>query len=180
MVSAIGRSTVEFSNGVTKSSGEELDVDIYMTSYQEQMLRLALQRHFETEKANFCNRNCKIKTLALFFIDDISSYRVGKDGKKPYLLAMFERLLEEQLKKTMASLNEHEAEYREYLEASLSDLKACHAGYFSQDNSDSDEEIAKEVDVILHGKKQLLSFQKEDGSPNTLRFLFLFFSLKDD
>lgn len=85
---------------------------------------------------------------------------------------MFERLLEEQLKKTMASLNEHEAEYREYLEASLSDLKACHAGYFSQDNSDSDEEIAKEVDVILHGKKQLLSFQKEDGSPNTLRFLF--------
>lgn len=82
-----------------------------MTSYQEQMLRLALQRHFETEKANFCNRNCKIKTLALFFIDDISSYRVGKDGKKPYLLAMFERLLEEQLKKTMASLNEHEAEY---------------------------------------------------------------------
>lgn len=111
MVSAIGRSTVEFSNGVTKSSGEELDVDIYMTSYQEQMLRLALQRHFETEKANFCNRNCKIKTLALFFIDDISSYRVGKDGKKPYLLAMFERLLEEQLKKTMASLNEHEAEY---------------------------------------------------------------------
>lgn len=158
MVSAIGRSTVEFSNGVTKSSGEELDVDIYMTSYQEQMLRLALQRHFETEKANFCNRNCKIKTLALFFIDDISSYRVGKDGKKPYLLAMFERLLEEQLKKTMASLNEHEAEYREYLEASLSDLKACHAGYFSQDNSDSDEEIAKEVDVILHGKKQLLSF----------------------
>ncbi|MFQ9394728.1 MAG: hypothetical protein ACLR2E_12650 [Lachnospiraceae bacterium] len=74
-------------------------MDIYMTSYQEQMLRLALQRHFETEKANFCNRNCKIKTLALFFIDDISSYRVGKDGKKPYLLAMFERLLEEQLKR---------------------------------------------------------------------------------
>ena len=179
MVSAIGRSTVEFSNGVTKSSGEELDVDIYMTSYQEQMLRLALQRHFETEKANFCNRNCKIKTLALFFIDDISSYRVGKDGKKPYLLAMFERLLEEQLKKTMASLNEHEAEYREYLEASLSDLKACHAGYFSQDNSDSDEEIAKEVDVILHGKKQLLSFQKEDGSPNTLRFLFSKWTLKE-
>ena len=165
MVSAIGRSTVEFSNGVTKSSGEELDVDIYMTSYQEQMLRLALQRHFETEKANFCNRNCKIKTLALFFIDDISSYRVGKDGKKPYLLAMFERLLEEQLKKTMASLNEHEAEYREYLEASLSDLKACHAGYFSQDNSDSDEEIAKEVDVILHGKKQLLSLRPSWQQP---------------
>ncbi len=179
MVSAIGRSTVEFSNGIIKSSGEELDVDIYMTSYQEQMLRLALQRHFETEKANFCNRNCKIKTLALFFIDDISSYRTGKDGKKPYLLETFERLLEEQLKKTLASLNEHEAEYRAYLEASLSDLKACHAGYFSQDNNDSEEEIAKEVDVILHGKKQLLSFKNEDGSPNTLRFLFSKWTLKE-
>lgn len=74
-IHAIGKSTVEFSNGIQKSSGEELDVDIYMTSYQEQMIRLALERHFETEKANFCGRNFKVKTLALFFIDDISSYR---------------------------------------------------------------------------------------------------------
>lgn len=40
-VSAIGTSTVEFSNGIVKNAGEELDVDIYMTSYQEQMLKLA-------------------------------------------------------------------------------------------------------------------------------------------
>ena len=55
-----------------------MDVDVYMSSYQEQMLRLALERHFETERENFCNRTFKIKTLALFFIDDISSlyYRV--------------------------------------------------------------------------------------------------------
>ena len=76
-VSAIGTSTVEFSNGIVKNAGEELDVDIYMTSYQEQMLKLALQRHFETERENFCNRVFKIKTLALFFIDDITSYRAG-------------------------------------------------------------------------------------------------------
>ena len=70
-VAAIDKTSVEFSNGIVKTSGEELDVDIYMTSYQEQMIRLALQRHFETEKENFCNRKYKIKTLALFFIDDM-------------------------------------------------------------------------------------------------------------
>lgn len=178
-VSAIDRTAVTFSNGLVKTSGEELDVDIYMTSYQEQMLRLALQRHFETEKENFCNRTYKIKTLALFFIDDISSYRVSEDGKRPYLLTMFEELLKEQIEKTIGSLKEQDAEYRQYLEASLSDLNACHAGYFSQDNSDSDEDIAKEVDVILHGKKQLLSFRNEDGSRNTLRFLFSKWTLKE-
>ena len=143
------------------------------------MLRLALQRHFETEKENFCNRNYKIKTLALFFIDDITSYRSSDDGKKPYLLTMFEELLKEQIEKTISSLNEHDKEYRDYLEASLSDLSACHAGYFSQDNSDSDEDIAKEVDTILHGKTQLLSFKNEDGTLNTLRFLFSKWTLKE-
>lgn len=178
-ISVIDKTTVEFSNGIIKTSGEELDVDIYMTSYQKQMLRLALQRHFETEKENFCNRTYKIKTLALFFIDDIFSYRVSEDGKRPYLLAMFEELLKEQLEKTISSLDSHDTEYKQYLEASLADLSSCHAGYFSQDNSDSDEDIAKEVDVILHGKKQLLSFTNEDGSQNTLRFLFSKWTLKE-
>lgn len=177
-IEAIGKSSVLFSNGIEKSKGEELDVDIYMTSYQEQMLKLALYRHFETERENF-NRNYKIKTLALFFIDDISSYRADDSGKEPYLLKAFERLLKEQLKKRIEELNEHESEYRAYLEASLSNLSTCHAGYFSQDNSDSDEDIAKEVDIILHGKKQLISFKNEDGSFNTLRFLFSKWTLKE-
>lgn len=178
-IQAITQNEVEFSNGVKKSVGMVMDVDIYMTSYQEEMLRLALQRHFETEKENFCNRVFKIKTLALFFIDDITSYRPDADGKAPYLLTAFERLLKERIELTIKSLNEHETEYRAFLEASLSNLAACHAGYFSQDNSDSDEEIAKQVDAILHGKKQLLSFRKPDGSYNTLRFLFSKWTLKE-
>lgn len=178
-IATIAKTSVEFSNGIIKTSGEELDVDIYMSSYQEQMLRLALQRHFETERENFCNRNYKIKTLALFFIDDITSYRVSDDGKKTYLLATFEDLLREQIEKVLADLDEHDEEYKKYLKASLADISACHAGYFSQDNSDTDEDIAKEVDIILHGKKQLLSFKKDDGSFNTLRFLFSKWTLKE-
>lgn len=176
---AITASTVEFSNGVIKTAGEEMDVDVYMSSYQEQMIRLALERHFETERENFCNRAFKIKTLALFFIDDISSYRPDARGKAPYLLTAFERLLKERIEITLASLNDHETEYRAYLMASLKNISACHAGYFSQDNDDSDEKIAKEVDAILNGKKQLLSFINPDGSYHTLRFLFSKWTLKE-
>ncbi len=178
-VSAVGTAVVGFSNGIEKSTGEELDVDIYMTSYQEQMMNLALERHFETEKENFCGRTFKIKTLALFFIDDISSYRPDAEGKLPYLLIAFERLLKKRIELALTMLDEHDTEYRAYLEASLADISACHAGYFSQDNSDSDEEIAKEIDAILHGKKQLISFKNTDGSYNTLRFLFSKWTLKE-
>ncbi|SDB95052.1 type III restriction-modification system endonuclease [Shouchella lonarensis] len=178
-IQAISTSTVEFSNGIQKSTGEELDVGIYMSSYQEQMIRLALERHFETEKLNFCGRNFKIKTLALFFIDDISSYRPNEKYKAPYLLQTFERLLKERIESEICTLGEHEAEYKEYLKASLINISACHAGYFAQDNSDSDEDIAKEVDAILHSKKQLLSFKKTDGGYNTLRFLFSKWTLKE-
>lgn len=176
---AIYRTTVEFSNGVVKSVGEEIDVDIYMTSYQEQMLRLALERHFETERENFCNRNFKIKTLALFFIDDITSYRPSEDGKSPYLLLAFEQLLKEKMESMLSELNEHEKEYADYLKASIANITGCHAGYFAQDNSNSDEDIAKEVDIILNGKKKLLAFKNDDGGFNTLRFLFSKWTLKE-
>ncbi|MEG3072105.1 MAG: type III restriction-modification system endonuclease [Candidatus Syntrophopropionicum ammoniitolerans] len=178
-ISGISASEVIFSNGITKSTGEELDVDIYMTSYQEQMMRLALERHFEIEKSNFCGRNFKIKTLALFFIDDIASYRETEDGKDPYLLKSFERLLKERIEIEISNLTEHEEEYKKYLQESLDNISACHGGYFAQDNNDTDENIAKEVDAILNGKKQLLSFKKPDGSYNTLRFLFSKWTLKE-
>lgn len=179
VIDAIGRNFIELSNGQTKYQGEEFNTDIYSSSYQEQMLKLAIHRHFETERQNFSGRQFKIKTLALFFIDDILSYRTSDDGKVPYLREAFERLLKEELEDLIAKLPPEEKAYKEYLEASISDISACHADYFSQDNSDSDEEIAKEVDDILRNKKSLLSFKNEDGSFNTRRFLFSKWTLKE-
>ena len=176
---AIDKNFIELSNGLIKTVGEEMDVDVFMTSYQEQMMRLALERHFETERHNFSNRTFRIKTLALFFIDDITSYRKGDDGKNPYVLETFERLLKEKLKETIEKLSEQERPYREYLEASLKNIHACHAGYFAQDNSSSDESIAEEVNDILNGKKQLLSFEDKDGKPMLRRFLFSKWTLKE-
>lgn len=174
-VAGIGTGYIELSNGQQKLTGEEFTVDIYSESYQEQMIRLAIQRHFETERINF-DREIKIKTLALFFIDNIESFR-GSETNSPWLRDMFDRLLKERLKEELKKTNSKE--YQNYLEASLADIGACRAGYFAQDNSDTDEEIAKEVDEILHNKKKLLSFVNEDGNLNTRRFLFSKWTLKE-
>lgn len=174
-ISGIGPNYVEFSNGQEKRVGEEFTVDIFSDSYQEQMIRLAIQRHFETERVNF-NRQCKIKTLALFFIDNIESYRGDSNGDK-WLHTIFELLLKERIEYELQQTCSEE--YRAYLEASKADISACHAGYFAKDNTDSDESIAEEVDEILHNKKKLLSIVNKDGSLNTRRFLFSKWTLKE-
>ncbi|WP_295715464.1 type III restriction-modification system endonuclease [Mucilaginibacter sp.] len=179
VIDAITNSTVELSNGQIKSTGEEFSTDIYSSSYQESMLRLALERHFETERINF-SRNNKIKTLALFFIDDIYSYRVnGQQGKMPYLKETFERLLIEKIDSLLVDLEEQEQEYKHYLLATRTDVEASHAGYFSQDNSSSDEAIGREVQEILYEKKKLLSIKDANGQFNTRRFLFSKWTLKE-
>lgn len=179
-ISGVGKNYIELSNNQLKYVGEEFSTDIYSSSYQEQMIKLALDRHFETEKVNF-NRRFKIKTLALFFIDDIYSYRRNdKVDKEPYLLKIFERLLKEKVIYELSNMaSSDESEYKEYLLATLADISKSHGGYFSQDNSDSDKEIEKEVNEILFDKKELLSIKHKDGTYNTRRFLFSKWTLKE-
>lgn len=177
-IEGITNNKVEFSNGVEKRKGDEIFLDIYMTDYQTAMLKLALERHFETEYENFCNSENKIKTLALFFIDDILSYR-NEDKSKAYLVKKFEELLKERLNIQISNLKAADKEYKEYLQASLENISKCHAGYFSKDNSSNDEEINYEIELILKGKKELLSFKNEKGEYNLTRFLFSKWTLKE-
>lgn len=176
-VQAIGSDVVVFSNESEKRTGEEMSVDVYMESYQKQMMKLALERHFETERENFNREGPRIKTLALFFIDDIASYR--GEGETAYLRKTFEKLLMERIKATLAALEPSELDYKAFLEDSLARVGECHAGYFAEDNDSSDEEIARQVDKILRGKKQLLSFKDEGGRWNVCRFLFSKWTLKE-
>lgn len=169
--------SIELSNGQEKQVGEEFFPDQFSESYQRSMLQLALIRHFETERANFERKPTRIKTLALFFIDNIDSYR-GAEGKNDgWLHEMFIGLLKEQVEKELEKKNT--PEYVVFLKATLNDLDGSCAGYFSRDNQDSDESIAKEVDTILHGKKELLSFKTDKGKPNVCRFLFSKWTLKE-
>lgn len=180
-IDGIGK-TLFLSNGVELSVGSEIYTGVYSTSYQKVMIQNALDAHFRTEKENF-KRKDKIKTLALFFIDDIDSYRENKQNPAPtYLKDIFEDLLKDKIKKELDCIDEFDSDellYKEYLEATLSDISACHGGYFSKDNSDSDEAIADEVRRILVDKDGTLSIYENSGKYNTFRFIFSKWTLKE-
>lgn len=176
-VEAIAKNGVSLTNGQEKLVGEEFFPDQFAASYQEGMIELALMRHFETERENFCRDGLPVKTLALFFIDSIESFR-GPEGKNDgWLRKKFVEMLAARVKKELERQNT--PEYEAYLRATLENADDACAGYFSQDNNDSDENIAREVKLILHGKKELLSFTHKDGTPNVLRFLFSKWTLKE-
>ncbi|GGE53409.1 type III restriction endonuclease EcoPI subunit R [Pullulanibacillus camelliae] len=173
-VDGILATKIVLSNGEEKFTGDTFFADVFATSYVRESIRLALKRHFETERENF-KRKFRIKTLALFFIDDINSYR-DNGLKEPYLKKIFEEELREKLKQEIEICRDSETEYRKYLEESLENISKTHAGYFSQDNISTEEEIEKEVNVILFDKEKLLSLE---GEANTRRFIFSKWTLKE-
>lgn len=162
------KNSVLLSNGIILKEGSFITPDMYATPYQESMIRMAIQRHLETERENY-KREDKIKTLALFFIDDIAAYR----DKNGYIKKSFEEILKTETKKFITKLEASEKNYKIYLENSLKNIEDAHGGYFAEDNSSSDEEISKQVNEILNDKKTLLSFD----SPR--RFIFSKWTLKE-
>src|SRR5699024_2145889 len=175
------KSGVTLSNSQMLATGDILSAKVYSDTYQALMMRQALDNHFETEWENF-RRSSKVKTLTLFFIDSIASYR-GDDGSKGHLRQRFEELLvaklEQEIESRKDDLSPVAKEYVEYLRASLADVEATNGGYFSADNSTSDEAIQREVDDILRNKEAMLSFQTHNGEPNTRRFLFSKWTLRE-
>ncbi|MCF2699847.1 type III restriction-modification system endonuclease [Fusobacterium mortiferum] len=169
------------SNDQVLSAGDSIFSSIYTETYQRLMLKQAIKNHFDQEKINFLRKR-KIKTLSLFFIDSIFSYRgENNDGD---LKIMFESLLKEELKERIRKIKENisndlEKEYLDFLECSLKDVSATNGGYFSNDNSTSDEDIQNEIDLILRDKETLLSFKNKTGNWNTMRFIFSKWTLRE-
>ena len=174
-VESIEKGKITLSNAREYHTSEQFSPSIYAESYQENMIRRALYWHFETERQNF-GQERKIKTLALFFIDSIRSYR-GEKAENGWLAEKFEQLLKEKVEAELQ--RECSAAYCSYLEATLGNLRHTHAGYFAEDQQSSDEEVAGQVRKILHDKKQLLSFRNDDGSWNTCRFIFSKWTLRE-
>ncbi len=180
-IEGIGK-TLFLSNGQELTVGSEIFTDIYSTSYQKVMIQSALDSHFKTEKENF-KRKDKIKTLALFFIDDIDSYRENKQNPVPtYLKDIFEELLITKIKKELEHIDDNDSNellYKEYLNSTLENISDCHGGYFAKDNSNSDDAVAEEVRQILVDKDGTLSIYKNNGKFNTFRFIFSKWTLKE-
>lgn len=175
------KSGVTLSNEQVLATGDTLAAKVYSDTYQSVMMDQALNNHFETEWDNF-RRATKVKTLTLFFIDSIESYR-GGDDTSGHLRLRFEELLTAKL---VAEIDKHKSdrspvakEYVAYLEASLADVPATNGGYFAADNSTADEAIKAEVDDILRNKESLLSFNGANGALNTRRFLFSKWTLRE-
>ena len=176
-IDGIAKNYIELSNGKVLNIGEELYADIYDSSYQESMIDVALDSHFKTEKTNFLRRD-QIKTIALFFIDDISSYR-GSTERSPYLKDYFEAALSAKIKEELARIDvsiPRELEYKKYLEESLLNISSTHGGYFSQDNND--KEYEDEIERILKKKEETISL-KIKGKYNIFRFIFSKWTLKE-
>ena len=175
------KSGVTLSNGQALGVGDILSARVYSDTYQGLMMRQALDNHFETEWENF-RRSSRVKTLTLFFIDSIDSYR-GSDGSKGHLRQCFEELLTARLATEIEKREDDSSpvakEYVAYLRASLADVEATNGGYFSADNATTDEAIQREVDDILRNKEAILSFETTGGAPNMRRFLFSKWTLRE-
>lgn len=179
------------SNELELAKGMSLIPGTYRSSYQELIIKDSIDKHFEIEQKNFLrnsernNHEPKIKTLSLFFIDHINSYR-QEDG---WLKQTFERLLKEKLSRLVSEYEfkrlPREQEYLDFLRATQTSLNLgdseqnVHAGYFGEDRGSGDEAIQEQVDDILKNKEKLLSFKNEKGDWQTRRFLFSKWTLRE-
>lgn len=181
----------ELSNGLELQPDMKLIPGTFSQNYQDEIITQAIERHFEAEERNFMRPESdgqapKVKTLSLFFIDSIASFR-GPDHSKGWLAKDFEEILTRKLKQLInkyeMAIDPREKEYSDFLQATLRDLKAekqqVYAGYFSEDRGSGDEAIQEEVDDILKNKEKLLSFKDKDGNWITRRFLFSKWTLRE-
>ena len=165
-------------NGLELHEGMDI-IDVSDISYQELLIQQAIDAHFEKEIANFNRNGYKIKTISLFFIDSISSYR-DDDG---WLKNIFEKKLADKL---IDLLKEYTTgEYHQYLQASIKNIKLCHGGYFAKDRKDGSDwgendptGTKEEVADVLH-KERTLKFKKENGDWNLRRFFFSKWTLRE-
>ena len=166
IIEGMNRSKVMLSNGLELKKGDKINPYSYSETVQEIMIRKAIEHHFEIER-KLLAREVKIKPLTLFFIDNIEEYR-NKEGYIRKTVEEHTKAKAEELLKT-----EKDAFYKSYLEKTLEDLSATHAGYFSKDNTEKDESIEKEINEILHDKQAMLDLE------NPRRFIFSKWTLRE-
>ena len=172
----LNKSTVVLSNGLEMKKGDKINPYSYADKLQEIMIQKAIENHFKTEKL-LLTRDVKIKPLTLFFIDNIDEYRNEQGYIRKTVETYIKAEVENQLKaielETQNAQLETQNFYKSYLEKTLLDLSATHAGYFSKDNTEKDEAIEKEINEILHDKQTMLDLE------NPRRFIFSKWTLRE-
>ncbi|MGL4767990.1 MAG: type III restriction-modification system endonuclease [Formosimonas sp.] len=162
----LNKSRVVLSNGLELRKGDTLNPYSYSESLQNHMITQTIARHFELER-ELLLQTPRIKPLTLFFIDNIASYRDADGAMRTF----FEGALKAHISGLIQA--ETDATYKAHLKAALLDVGKLHGGYFSLDNSSSDDAIERETQEILHDKEALLSLA------NPRRFIFSKWTLRE-
>lgn len=175
------RGTVTFTNGEVLNAGE-VSGDVSESDMRRIQIRETILSHFEKEEKLF---NMGIKSLSLFFIDEVSKYRqYDEDGNE--VLGEYGQMFEQEY---LNVLNEYitlfDTPYQRYLKSTCSDVSRVHKGYFSIDKktgrsidsqlkrgSEFSDDISA-YDLILKNKERLLSFEEPT------RFIFSHSALRE-
>ena len=180
------RGTVTFANGEVIQKGDVIG-DISEKDMRRIQVRETILSHFEKEEKLF---NMGIKTLSLFFIDEVAKYRQYDDETGEELLGEYGQMFEQEY---LSILNDYatllDTPYQKYLKQYCSEINKVHNGYFSIDKNKKtgkerfvDSSIKKgsefsddisAYDLILSKKERLLSFEEPT------RFIFSHSALRE-
>ncbi|MBP5682964.1 MAG: DEAD/DEAH box helicase family protein [Bacteroidales bacterium] len=167
--------SVYFRNGDCVHKGDVIG-DVTEKTIQRIQIRETIASHFEKERQLF---NQGIKTLSLFFIDEVANYKgYDQDGEivKGSLWTTFE---EEYTRYYNENINLFDDDYQKYLRRFSP--QEVHNGYFSidkkgraQNSKERDSEDNRPAyDLILKDKERLLSFDEPT------RFIFSHSALRE-
>lgn len=184
--------SVVLSNGTELIKGQVIG-DTSKDTMERLQIRETIRSHFDKEEILF---NHNIKTLSLFFIDEVANYRTYDDdgvahgGKfaqyfeQEYESLLLERLsnIEEQYRNRAPQELSHNA-YYQYLLKTKDNIASLHNGYFSIDKNHrfnngkaNKEGLSDDIaayDLILRDKERLLSFDEPT------RFIFSHSALRE-
>ena len=170
---------VTFTNGETLTKGDVVG-DISEKDIRRVQIRETIISHFEKEAQNF---SMGIKTLSLFFIDEVAKYRqYDEDGNE--VLGEYGQVFEREYYAVLAEYRTFlNPDYMAYLDGISPE--STHRGYFSIDKKtgraiDSTPKRGSEFsddisayDLILKNKERLLSFDEPT------RFIFSHSALRE-
>lgn len=172
------RRLVTFTNGEAIRAGEVAG-DESEKNLRRVQIRETIRSHFEKEKELF---ERGIKTLSLFFIDEVAKYR-KYDDEGNEINSEYGEIFEQEYNDVLKDyLTLSDTPYEPYLRQI--DVHSTHAGYFSIDkktrriiNSEAgkngESEDVAAYDLILKDKERLLSFD------NPVRFIFSHSALRE-
>lgn len=169
---------VRFTNGEELHGGEVANNSQEMSDLRRVQIRETIKSHFEKEEQLFTQG---IKTLSLFFIDEVAKYRLyDEDGTQK--LGEYGKIFEEEYQKIFRDRMQelYQTPYGEYLRNMAADVSAVHTGYFSIDKKGHSVDSKKDTsndesayDLIMRNKEALLSFN------NPVRFIFSHSALRE-